>query len=168
MQHPNKHACNIHLEKQMKHLEQTLATYVYSHCNKYNIPIYFCNINIKRLQHIIGTSETLETYSCNMRFQQNPGRQVGGRSIAQRDPDVRSRWRRMAAGGRLREQRQPSGPAQAWRGTAGPAHSLARATSPTAARSRARTRGSRGTQDQSEEREARVRRATGEGEERAA
>jgi hypothetical protein len=120
----------------MKHLEWMLATYVYSHCNKCNILIYFYNIYIKRLQHIIGTFETLETYVCNMRFQQNPGRQVGGRSIAQRDPDVRSRWRRkMVVGGRLPEQRRPSGPAQAWRGTAGPAHNLAHAASPTAARS---------------------------------
>jgi len=36
-----------------------------------NIPIYFCNIDIQPLQHISETSETLETYSCNMRFQQN-------------------------------------------------------------------------------------------------
>jgi hypothetical protein len=31
-----------------------------------NIPIYFCNIHIKHLQH---TSETLKTSACNMRFQ---------------------------------------------------------------------------------------------------
>ena len=52
----------------MKHLEQTLATYVYSHCSICNIPIYFCNTDIKHLQH---TSETSETYVCNMRFQRN-------------------------------------------------------------------------------------------------
>jgi hypothetical protein len=52
----------------MKHLEHILATYVYSYCNIYNIPIYFCNIHIKHLQH---TSETFETYACNMHFQQN-------------------------------------------------------------------------------------------------
>ena len=33
-----------------------------------NIPIYFCNIDIKHMQYI---SETLETYVCNMRFQRN-------------------------------------------------------------------------------------------------
>jgi hypothetical protein len=30
----------------MKHLEQIVATYVYSHCNKCNVPIYFCNIHM--------------------------------------------------------------------------------------------------------------------------
>jgi hypothetical protein len=39
--------CNIHLE--MKHLEHTLETYVYSHYNMCNIPIYFCNIDIQHL-----------------------------------------------------------------------------------------------------------------------
>jgi hypothetical protein len=63
----------------MKHLEQTLATYVYGHCNICNISIYFCNIHVKHLQH---TFETLETYICNMRFSANPGRRVGGQSIA--------------------------------------------------------------------------------------
>jgi hypothetical protein len=48
MQHPAKHACNIRLKKQMKHWKQKLATYVYNH---FNIPIYFCNIHIKHLQH---------------------------------------------------------------------------------------------------------------------
>jgi hypothetical protein len=55
----------------MKHLEQTLVTYVYSHCNIYNIPIYFCNISMAHLQHTSETSETFEIYACNMRFQQN-------------------------------------------------------------------------------------------------
>ena len=63
MQQPNKHICNIHLKKQMKHLEQTLATYVYSHCNICNISIYFCTIYMKHLQHAY---ETPETYACNM------------------------------------------------------------------------------------------------------
>ena len=52
----------------MKHMEKALATYVYSHSSICNIPIYFCNIHMKHLQH---TSETFETYTCNMRFQQN-------------------------------------------------------------------------------------------------
>jgi hypothetical protein len=71
MQHPNKHTCNILLKKQMKHLEQTLVTYMYSHCNICNIPIYFCNISMTHLQHTSETSETFEIYACNMRFQQN-------------------------------------------------------------------------------------------------
>jgi hypothetical protein len=47
----DKHTCN----------------YVYNHCNICNIPIYFCNIHLKLLQH---TSETLEINTCNMHFQQ--------------------------------------------------------------------------------------------------
>jgi hypothetical protein len=39
----------------MKH---SLETYVYSHYNMCNIPIYFCNIDLQHLQH---TSKTLET-----------------------------------------------------------------------------------------------------------
>ena len=71
MQHPDKHTCNLRLKQQMKHFEQTLTTYVYSHCNMCNILIYFCNILMKHLQHPFETSETLETYFCNMRFQRN-------------------------------------------------------------------------------------------------
>ena len=55
----------------MKHFEQTLAIYVYSHCNMCNILIYFCDIHKKHLQHPFQTSETLETYFCNKRFQRN-------------------------------------------------------------------------------------------------
>jgi hypothetical protein len=44
----------------MKHLEQTLETYMYSHCNMYNITIYFYNIKIKHLQYPDETCETLE------------------------------------------------------------------------------------------------------------
>jgi hypothetical protein len=52
----------------MKHWKQTFATYVYNHCNICNIPIYFCNIHLKHLQH---TSKTFKTYAYNMCFQQN-------------------------------------------------------------------------------------------------
>jgi hypothetical protein len=61
IQYPDKKTCNIRLE-QVKHLEHTLETYVYSHYNMCNILIYFCNIDI-HLQHISETFETLETYS---------------------------------------------------------------------------------------------------------
>jgi hypothetical protein len=44
---------------QMKHLEHTIETYVYSHYNMCNILIYFCNIDIQHLQHTSKTSETL-------------------------------------------------------------------------------------------------------------
>jgi hypothetical protein len=43
---------------------------VYNHCNVCKIPIYFFNINMKHLQHIYKTSETLKTYIL---------RQMGGR-----------------------------------------------------------------------------------------
>ena len=49
----------------MKHLERTLATYVYNHYNMYNITIYFCNIHMKHLQHTSETSETLATCTFN-------------------------------------------------------------------------------------------------------
>jgi hypothetical protein len=52
-------------------LERTLAICVYNHCNMCNITIYFCNIHMKHLQHISKTSETIETYFCNMHFQRN-------------------------------------------------------------------------------------------------
>jgi hypothetical protein len=36
-----------------------------------NISIYFCNIDIKHLQHTSKTIEILEIYACNMQFQRN-------------------------------------------------------------------------------------------------
>jgi len=41
---------------------------------------------MKYLQHTSETSETLETNVYDLRFSTNPGRWVGERSIAQRDP----------------------------------------------------------------------------------
>jgi hypothetical protein len=67
------------MKKQMKHLEHTLATYVYSHCNMCNILTYFCDIQMKDMQYPDKTSKTLETYACNMRFQRNVTLQLGGR-----------------------------------------------------------------------------------------
>jgi hypothetical protein len=53
----------------MKHLDPTLETYVYNHCNMCNIiSVYFCNIDVKHMQHTYETSETLEIYACNMHF----------------------------------------------------------------------------------------------------
>jgi hypothetical protein len=43
----------------MKHLEYTLAIYVYVH---YNI----CNIQTKHLQHKFEIIEIFETYTCNI------------------------------------------------------------------------------------------------------
>ena len=67
LQHSKWNTCNIRL-KQINHLEHTLETYVYSHYNMCNIPIYFCNIDIQHLQHTSESSKTLETYSFNIRF----------------------------------------------------------------------------------------------------
>jgi hypothetical protein len=77
MQHSNKHTFNIRLKKQMKYLDQTL-----DHCNMYNIAIYFYNIHMKHLQNTYKTSETNETYSCNMRFQRNISLLLEGRMKA--------------------------------------------------------------------------------------
>ena len=77
MQHPNKHTCNIRLKKEMKHWEQTFITYVYNHCNIYNITIYFCNIHMKYLQHTFETCETLETCAFSKTWQSS-GRSEGG------------------------------------------------------------------------------------------
>jgi hypothetical protein len=68
MQHLNETLANIRLENEMKHLEYTLETYVYSHCNMCNILMYFYNIKMKHLQYPNETSETLEIYSCNIGF----------------------------------------------------------------------------------------------------
>jgi hypothetical protein len=50
----------------MKHLEQTLATYVYNHYNMCNITIYFCNIYMKYLQHISETYSLQHALSRNI------------------------------------------------------------------------------------------------------
>jgi hypothetical protein len=56
---PDENTCNVRIKtlptlatslKQMKYLEPTLETYVYSYCN---IPIYFYNIDTKHLQHTL-------------------------------------------------------------------------------------------------------------------
>jgi hypothetical protein len=56
---------NICLENEMNHLKHTLETYVYSHHNMCNIPIYFatsrwntCNIQMKHLKHLKHTLAT--------------------------------------------------------------------------------------------------------------
>ena len=55
----------------MKYWEQNLTTYLDNYCNICNISIYLWNIHMKRLQHTSETSEIIETYSCNIRFQCN-------------------------------------------------------------------------------------------------
>jgi hypothetical protein len=54
-----------YLQYTSEKLDETFGT---DYCNMCNIPIYFCNIHMKHLQH---TSETIETYSCNMCFEHN-------------------------------------------------------------------------------------------------
>jgi hypothetical protein len=65
MQYPDQNACNIRLDrrnilnKRLQHASKTLTTYATS-------PIYFYNNHMKQMQHTAETSETLETYICNM------------------------------------------------------------------------------------------------------
>jgi hypothetical protein len=71
MQHPNKHTCNVHLKKQMKHCEQMLATYVYKPLQHMQHPGIL-------LQHPYATlatytSETSGTYVWNTRFSTQHG-----------------------------------------------------------------------------------------------
>ena len=42
-----------------------------------NIPIYFCNIDIRHLQHASKIFETLEIDACDMQFQRNILRCLG-------------------------------------------------------------------------------------------
>ena len=39
--------------------------------------MYFCNIDIKHLQHSSETFETIETHACNMQFQRNISLMLG-------------------------------------------------------------------------------------------
>ena len=70
----------------MKHLELTLETHVYSHCNMCNISIYFCNIKMKQLQYPDETYETLETHFYNMGFAWTNGGTPVRRSTAAHGP----------------------------------------------------------------------------------
>ena len=70
----------------MKHWEQTVATYVYNHCNICNIPIYFCNIRMKHLKHTYETSKTLETCTCNMGEPRDGRFQPLGSELVPREP----------------------------------------------------------------------------------
>jgi hypothetical protein len=72
----------------MKHWEQTLATYVYNHCNICNISIYFCNTHIKHLQHTLKHLKHLKHRLQHALFT-NPGRRLGGQTTAQPNPTVR-------------------------------------------------------------------------------
>jgi hypothetical protein len=86
MQHPDETLTNIRLKNKMKHLEHTLQTYVYSQYNMCNIPIYFCNIKMKHLQHPGETSETLETYFSNIGFAWTNGVTLAQRSTTTHGP----------------------------------------------------------------------------------
>ena len=66
MQHASELKKSMHVKEQMKYWRQTLTTYVYNHCNICNIPIYFCNIGIKQLQHTSKITKIFELYTCNM------------------------------------------------------------------------------------------------------
>ena len=70
---------------------------MYNHYNICNIPIYFCNINLKHLQHTSEISETLETDSCSMRFQRSGAEVVDVELVGGTDLD-RGYCRRMERG----------------------------------------------------------------------
>jgi hypothetical protein len=75
MQHLDKKDCNIQLKtdetfwtnvcnmllKQLQHMQHVQHP-----------PIYFCNIHKKQLQHTFKTTETPETYICNIRGKPEP------------------------------------------------------------------------------------------------
>jgi hypothetical protein len=71
------------MENELKHLEHKLKTYIYiySHCNMCNIPIYFCNINMKQcniyMKHLKHLKHTLATWALFGRMEacQRGGRQ---------------------------------------------------------------------------------------------
>jgi hypothetical protein len=68
------------------------------------------NIHMKHLQHTSEISETLEYTFATCTFSKTWS--ADRRSTAQRDPALRSRWRRrMTAGGRLRDPRRGAPPA---------------------------------------------------------
>jgi hypothetical protein len=69
LQHLDESTCNIRVIEMGIHLEHTLETYVYRHCNMCNTPIYFCNIPTYFCN--FGTKPyniRLKTYVCSMRF----------------------------------------------------------------------------------------------------
>jgi hypothetical protein len=98
MQHPDETLANIRLENEMKYLEHTLEIYVYSHRNICNIPIYACNIKMKRLQHPYETSGALETNSYNMGFAGTNGGMTAQRSTTVHGPHCVAAHGQLAGG----------------------------------------------------------------------
>jgi hypothetical protein len=80
----------------MIHWEWKLATYVYNHCNICNIPIYFYNIHMKRLQYTCETSETLENTSATCVFHPSFVRRAGN--------SLRPRMETWLGSGQLRQR----------------------------------------------------------------
>jgi hypothetical protein len=78
LQHTDENTCNICVI-QMKILEHILETNMYSHCNVYNIPVYFCNTDTKHLQY---TSKTSEIYVCNTHFQRHISLMLGNGGLS--------------------------------------------------------------------------------------
>jgi hypothetical protein len=71
MQHPNKHTCNIRLDKTDELLEKEACNIRVQPLQHMQHPGLNLQHGRKHLQHTSETSETLETYVCNMRFQRN-------------------------------------------------------------------------------------------------
>jgi hypothetical protein len=93
MQHPDRHTCTMHPENtnetylwniwntrniRLQHASKTIATYQHVQ----HLPIYFCNIHMKQMQHTFEMHETLETYICN----------IGGRESLARGALWLPRW----------------------------------------------------------------------------
>jgi hypothetical protein len=87
MQHPNKHTCNIRLEKQLKHSEYqytctTIATYATSWSTFATSTWNTCNIQMKHLKHLKHTLATcVFSAQCHLAAWMNRGarRRRGGR-----------------------------------------------------------------------------------------
>jgi hypothetical protein len=97
MRHPDETLANIRLEKEIKYLEHTLETYLYSHFNMCNISIYFCNIKMKHLKHTLATWALLR---------RTEARRRGGRR-RRMDLAVRQRHRQLASGRGVTQSHPP-------------------------------------------------------------
>ena len=141
MQHPDKHTYKLCLKKQMKHLEQTFATYVYSHCNICNILIYFCNIHmntcniplkhLKHLKHMLATCAFSAISPCC--FGMEASRRVEFTSVELADgAELAAPMEKVAAGAvekatvRPRAREAHSWRETRWRGRKMGCHALAR------------------------------------------
>jgi hypothetical protein len=95
MQHLDKHTYNICLKAQIKYWEQTLATYVYNHCNipdlllqhSYETLETYLRKHLKHLKHILSAQHLIAAW------------ENGGSSACRRQqPGGTCRWRATSGG----------------------------------------------------------------------